>query len=79
MKKHDLAGRLARQSGVSKAAAADRIDRLVHEILRRLRKGQPAALPGLGTFLPGPRPAFRFETPAGGPQRRRKQTPASTQ
>ncbi len=61
MKKQDLARRLAREAGVSKAAAADQLDRLVHSILRRLRQGKPVTLPGLGTFVPGPKPAFRFE------------------
>lgn len=61
MKKQDIAGRLARQTRVSKALAADQLDRVVHDILSKLRKGQPAPLPGLGTFLPGPKPAFRFE------------------
>lgn len=61
MNKSDLASRLARQSGIPKAAAADQLDQLVHEILQKLRKGRPASWPGLGTFLPGPKPAFRAE------------------
>lgn len=68
MKKQDLAARLARRSKLTKAAAADELDRVVHEILQRLRKGEPAVLPGLGTFLPGPKPSFRFESQ---PARRR--------
>jgi len=70
MNKQELAARLARQSKLTKAAAADQLDSLVHEILRRLRKGQAVPLPGLGTFMPGPKVAFRFEAkPA---SRRRK-------
>lgn len=61
MKKQELARRLARESGLSKAAAADQLDRLVHNILRRLRQGKSVSLPGLGTFVPGPKVAFRFE------------------
>ncbi len=64
MKKRDLAARLARESGISKAAAADQLDRLVHDILQKLRKGQPASWPGLGTFLPGRKPTFRPEPKA---------------
>jgi len=64
MKKNDLAERLAKQAGVSKPDAADQLDRVVHEILRSLRKGQPASLPGLGTFLPGQKTAFKFECPS---------------
>jgi nucleoid DNA-binding protein len=63
MKKPDLARRLARQSNVSPAAAADEIDRVVHKILKSLRKGQPAVLPGLGIFTPGAPVSFRFDPP----------------
>lgn len=62
MKKTDLAGRLARQTRVTKAAAADELDRIVHDILRRLRHGKPAELPGLGRFKPGEVPVFEFES-----------------
>ena len=68
MKKIDLTRRLARQSRLTKAAAADELDRVVHNILSNLRKGQPASLPGLGTFTPGPKVAFQFEPPR--PRRR---------
>lgn len=53
MKKADLTRRLAKQSKLTRAAAADQVDRVVHDILERLRKNQPATLPGLGTFSPG--------------------------
>lgn len=61
MRKQQLASRLARQSGVVKAVAADQLERVVHDILTRLRKGEPASLPGLGTFVPGHKPRFRFD------------------
>jgi hypothetical protein len=65
MRKTQLAGRLARQSGVSTAEAADRLDRIVHEIVSNLRQGRSATLPGLGQFLPGKSPGcgwiFEFE------------------
>lgn len=61
MKKPELTRRLALQTHRSQAAAADELDRVVHDILARLRRGEQARLPGLGTFLPGPRPGFRFE------------------
>lgn len=51
MNKRDLAARLARSSGLPKAAAADQVDRVVNEILLRLRRGEPARLPGLGTLV----------------------------
>jgi nucleoid DNA-binding protein len=50
MKKPAIARRLARQTGVSNGEAADRLDRMVHQILSSLRKGKEPALPGLGRF-----------------------------
>ena len=62
MNKSDLATRLARVRRISKAKAADQLDRVVHDILRKLRKGQSTSLPGLGTFTPGRKLRFRFES-----------------
>ena len=45
MKKPDIAKRMARESGMSEAEAADRLDRVVHQILSNLRRGRPAPLP----------------------------------
>ena len=50
MKKAEIAKRLAKQSNITPAAAADRVDSVVNEILRRVRQGKPASIPGLGTF-----------------------------
>lgn len=61
MKKPEIAKRLARQSGVSNAEAADQLDRVVHEILSKLRRGKPAAFPGLGQFTPGPKGSYLFK------------------
>jgi hypothetical protein len=61
MKKAQLVKRLARESGISPAAAADQLDNILSGILRRIRRGQSAPLPGLGVFLPGPKPGFHFE------------------
>jgi hypothetical protein len=61
MKKEQLAQRLARESGITPAAAADQLDRILNDILKRVRNGESASLPGLGTFWPGPKPAFYFE------------------
>ncbi len=62
MKKSDLAARLARQSRLSPAAAADQLDRIVHDILKSLRAGKAVSIPGLGTFTPGGHPPIRFES-----------------
>ena len=61
MKKQQLAKRLAKQSGISPAAAADQLDIILSGILRRVRQGYRASLPGLGTFVPGEKPQFYFE------------------
>jgi nucleoid DNA-binding protein len=50
MKKVEIAKRLAKHSNITPAAAADQVDSVVNEILRRVREGKPASLPGLGTF-----------------------------
>ena len=64
MKKQDIALRLARRARLSRAAAADRLDRLVHDILSELKRGKPVSLPGLGTFTPGAKLNFEFHPPA---------------
>lgn len=74
MRKQDVAARLARKAHLSRAAAADRLDRIIHEILTELKRGNPVALPGLGTFTPGVRPSFEFDgrKSKGGARRDRK-------
>ena len=61
MNKSELATRLAKQTHLSKAEAADQLDRVVHEIVFNLRKGKPARFPGLGSFCPGEKWEFRFD------------------
>ena len=48
MKKLELVTQWARESGVSRAEAADRLDGVVCHILSQLRLGQEAPLPGVG-------------------------------
>ena len=50
MKKPDIAKRLARQSKSSVGEAADRLDRMVGTIVRQLKEGEEARLPGVGAF-----------------------------
>lgn len=59
MKKSDLTNAAARQRGRGKADAADQLDRAIHRIIKALRLGRPAHLPGLGTLEPGKRWTFR--------------------
>lgn len=69
MKSTEFTKRLAKQSKLTRAAAADQLDRVVHEILERVRKGKPASLPGLGTFSPGQEVDFGFEPTPTKPKR----------
>ena len=61
MRMPDIAKKLARRAGVTPAEGADRLDRVVHQILSNLRKGKPAALPGLGRFTHGADGRIAFE------------------
>jgi nucleoid DNA-binding protein len=68
MRKAEIARRIARSAGVSEAEAADRLDRVVRQILENLRRGRPASLPGLGKFRTGADGNVAFE-PTGGKRR----------
>jgi Bacterial DNA-binding protein len=61
MKKEQLARQLAKESGITPGAAADQVDRIVSDILQRVRRGQSASLPGLGTFRSGRNQEFEFD------------------
>jgi len=61
MKKLELAKTLARETGVPPETAADAMDSAVNQLLRSLRQGQAAHLPGLGSILPGKKWVFRQE------------------
>lgn len=77
MKKEQLARRWAKESGISPAAAADQLDQILNDVLKRVRHGQSASLPGLGMFLPGPKPEFHFEQglpPGARPLKARKES-----
>jgi nucleoid DNA-binding protein len=50
MNKRELARQLARNTGVSRGEAADQIDRMVNDVLKQLRSGHSADLPGFGRF-----------------------------
>ena len=61
MKKPEIAKSMARRAGVTEGEAADRVDRVVRQVLSRLRKGRDAELPGLGRFTNGPDGRLAFE------------------
>jgi nucleoid DNA-binding protein len=43
---------LTRQAGLSPAAARDAVDEVVRRVLKSLREGRAAELPGLGKLVP---------------------------
>jgi nucleoid DNA-binding protein len=66
MRNPEIARRMARQAGVTKGEAADRLDQVVREILGRLRRGRGAELPGLGRLAVGRDGKVSFEKAEGG-------------
>ncbi len=56
--------KLITDAGRSESEAADALDRVVENILKRLRKGECVSLPGLGKLVPGPKTTIRLEKPA---------------
>lgn len=61
MKKEQVARRLARETRTSTATAADQLDRIVSDLLLKVRRGQTVSLPGLGSFQAGTQKEFQFE------------------
>lgn len=45
----------------TKRRRPDQVDRVVTEIIENMRNGENVRLPGLGTFVAGEKPRFRFE------------------
>ena len=50
MRNTDIAQQIASESGISQGEAADQLDEVITSILKNLKKGRPADLPGLGRF-----------------------------
>ena len=61
MKKPEIARRMARQSGVTRGEAADRLDRVVREILGGLRQGKRRGFRDWGCFRTGADGRLIFE------------------
>lgn len=52
VKRKQIARALARQKRLAEPAARDQVDKLVHKMLKKLRKGQPVQIPGIGRLTP---------------------------
>lgn len=55
---------ILREAGAEEGEAADDLARAVESILRRLKRGEPVSLPGVGRLVPGRGRQVRLE-PAG--------------
>jgi len=60
MRNEDIAKEIARQTGISHGEAADRLDEVITTILKTLKKGRSADLPGLGRFRRDIKGGLRF-------------------
>jgi nucleoid DNA-binding protein len=61
MKKQQVARKLAKESRMTEGAAADQVDRILSDLRKKVRKGQSASLPGLGTFRSSRKQEFQFD------------------
>jgi len=61
MKKSDTVRQIAVKNRENAGDSADQMDRVVNRIIRTLRGGKPAHLPGLGTITPGKHWTFKPE------------------
>ena len=52
VKRKQLGLELARRRNLPRAAAQDEVDEVVATLIRRLRKGEPIKLPGIGKIVP---------------------------
>ena len=51
MKRKELAKALARATGIPPAHAQDRVDAVIHDVLRRLRNGRSVRLAQIGKLV----------------------------
>jgi nucleoid DNA-binding protein len=61
-----LVTQLVKQSRLTDAEAAERVDQAVCDVLRRLRRGQSVRLPGVGRLVSGTRTILEPEVDRGG-------------
>ena len=66
MNKSALIGKISDDAGISKTAASNAVDSLIHGITGSLRKGQRVTLSGFGTFAVSKRKARTGRNPQTG-------------
>jgi nucleoid DNA-binding protein len=65
---------LAKKSSVTPAKAADQLDKFVHDLLQKLRRGEQAPVPGVGVISPGMEARLIKEPNGGKPARDRRRS-----
>ncbi|MFZ5905891.1 MAG: HU family DNA-binding protein [Nitrospirota bacterium] len=66
MTKADLIDKMAKDAGISKAAAGKALDSLLEGVVKTVKKGGKVALVGFGTFSSGKRKARTGRNPQTG-------------
>ena len=64
-----LVRRLAKRSRITHAQAADQIDGIVHDLVKKLKRGEAARIPGFGRLVGNTPVVFK---PEGSDRARRK-------
>ena len=65
MDQREFAHLLADSARLSPSEAADELDEVVHGVLRNLKEGKSARLPGLGVLRPGKGAGVKFRAQKG--------------
>ena len=66
MNKQDIVSKIAKDTGLTKTAAAGAIDSLIDSITKSLKKGDPVSFVGFGTFKTSQRKARTARNPQTG-------------
>ena len=66
MNKQDIVTRIAKDTGITKTAAAAAVDSLIDSITKSLKKGDPVSFVGFGTFKTANRKARTARNPQTG-------------
>jgi DNA-binding protein HU-beta len=66
MNKHDIIAKVAKDTGLTKTAAASAIDSLIESITKSLKKGDSVSFVGFGTFKTSNRKARKARNPQTG-------------
>ncbi len=66
MNKQDIVAKIAKDTGITKSAAAGAVDSIIEGITKSLKKGDPVSFVGFGTFKTSNRKARKARNPQTG-------------